>query len=79
MSKPKFGNYDHAFGNRLVQEGRQRIIGSSDAAFMVELTPVGVSEGDLQKIDPEYPDNYWQDVPHIQINRNTMMIWRAGD
>jgi hypothetical protein len=76
--KPKFGNYDHQFGHILLQEGRQRIIGSSDAAFVVELTHDPASSAKTQRSNPAEPDRYFQNLPHYLVNRNTLCIWREG-
>ncbi len=35
---PSFGSYDHEFPSRLIQQGRQRFVTSSDACFIVEIT-----------------------------------------
>lgn len=77
ISKPKFGNYDHSFPRVLVEQERQRVIASSDAAFIVELTPQEIGSPPLMKIDPDNPDAFWQKLPHHAINRNVIMIWRA--
>lgn len=76
--RPKFGNYDHAFGGVLLSQGRQRIIGSSDAAFVVELTHDPASTAKVQRSDPAEPDRYFQKLPHYLVNRNTLCIWREG-
>lgn len=76
-AKPKFGHYDHAFGHRLVEEQRQRVIGSSDAAFVAEMTSAHRDAPNLEPSEPKEPDRYFQNMPHYQINRNTVCIWRA--
>lgn len=77
LSKPKFGNYDHSFPSVLVDQQRQRVIGSSDAAFVAELTMETVDKAPLSTVIPEWPDKFWQDLPHHGVNRNVVVIWRA--
>lgn len=75
--KPKFGGYDHRFPQLLVEAQRQRVIGSSDAGFVVELTREGIDTPQITARDFMKPDNYCQDGAHIRANRNVMCIWRA--
>jgi hypothetical protein len=76
--RPKFGNYDHAFPSKLIEEQRQRVIGSSDAAFVAELTTEGSHMAPVQPADPAEPDRYWQDLPNYRANRSVVAIWRAA-
>jgi hypothetical protein len=77
LDRPKFGNYDHQFPKILVEQQRQRVIGSSDAAFVVELTPAAVGNAPLVETNPNEPDRYIRDYAHHIVNRNTVAIWRA--
>lgn len=74
----KFGAYDHSFPRRLIEEQRQRVIGSSDAAFVVELTPELAHVPPLYAMDPDEPDRFNQNMPHHAANRNVVAIWRAA-
>ena len=74
----KFGSYDHSFPRRLVDEQRQRVIGSSDAAFVVELTPPRSNAPRLQPTDPSAPDRFNAAEAHHLANRNLVAIWRAA-
>lgn len=74
----KFGAYDHAFPRRLVEEQRQRVIGSSDAAFVAELTSVEAHVPKLAGTDPAEPDRYRYSSPQQAANRNVVCIWRAA-
>lgn len=78
MAKQKFGAYDHSFPARLVDEQRQRVIGSSDAAFTVELTPAESHRAKVAPNEVVEPDRYWQDLSNHRANRNVLAIWREG-
>lgn len=78
--RPKFGNYDHGFPRTLVEKERQRVIGSSDAAFIAELTPADVANVPLFDTDPKEPDKYVPEgkyLLHHAVNRNVAVIWRS--
>jgi hypothetical protein len=75
--KPKFGNYDWSFPQVLVGQQRQRVIGSSDAAFIVELTTGGEDQRTWSSPFPDDPDRFEKDLLHHQVNRNVQCIWRA--
>lgn len=68
------GAWDHTWPAKLVREQRHRIIGSSDAAFCVEIS---------RQSDPRTSqrraviDDYHKDLEHHRVNRNTVTIWRA--
>lgn len=74
----KFGAYDHSFPQRLVNEQRQRVVGSSDAAFVAELTPAASHRANLVARDPLEPDRFHQNLAHHAANRNVLAIWRAA-
>lgn len=74
--RPKFGNYDWQFPKILVEQQRQRVIGSSDAAFVVELT-TDAQDPATTKADPLEPDKFEKELLHHQVNRNVVCIWRA--
>lgn len=78
QDRPKFGNYDHQFAGTLVEAQRQRVVGSSDAAFVVEITPLHIGVAALTDTNPLEPDRFWQTLPHYAVNRNVLCIWRAG-
>lgn len=71
------GGWDHKWPAHLVREQRHRILGSSDAAFMVELSPPDLPQGEVRDRNRTEPDAYRGDLLHHQINRNTVTIWRA--
>jgi hypothetical protein len=72
--------WDHAWPSKLVAEGRQRVIGSSDAAFMVELTPEFDNIPRVTLSDPDEPDKHWgymAGAAHNVFARNVLSIFRA--
>lgn len=71
------GGWDHRWPQSLVKEGRHRLVGSSDAAFMVELTPLNIPQGKLYDRNKDEPDHYSGLLQHHLVNRNTVAIWRA--
>lgn len=74
----KFGAYDHTFPSHLVDHQRQRVVGSSDAAFTVELTPADAGTTGLAENDFLDPDKFGQKLSHHKANRNALVIWRAA-
>lgn len=68
------GAWDHKWPARLIEHQRHRVVGSSDAAFMVELTeerPAAVTDRSRE------PDDYRGNNLNHSVNRNTLCIWRA--
>lgn len=75
-----FGGWDHRWpAENLIRQERQRYVGSSDAAFIVEIT-----EWD-KNVPPEvsgrppagHEDAYWNGHYHNGINRQTSVIFRG--
>ena len=75
---PSTGAWDHAWPEKLVAEQRQRVIGSSDAAFVVELTRRGANGCEVRERPSENPDAYQGTLGHHKINRNVVAVWRCG-
>lgn len=71
------GTFDHTWPVKLVKEQRQRVIGSSDAAFIVELTKEHENHPVCQQRDMEDPDKFWRDEEHNYVNRNQISIFRG--
>lgn len=71
------GGWDHKWPQHLVKEQRHRVIGSSDAAFMVELSPADLPQGGTKERNLDDIDAYRGGLLHHQVNRNTVAIWRA--
>jgi hypothetical protein len=74
---PKLGYWDSKFPETLVPDQRQRVIASSDAVFICELTPESRPLPPVVKADAE-PDKYEHNLSHHAINRNIVSIWRAA-
>lgn len=72
-----FGHYDHIWPQTLIAEERQRLVGSSDGAFIVEIT-------EREKNVPPYrydadQSKFWQGNAHNKINRGFQSIFRAKE
>lgn len=72
-----FGAYDHTWsGEILIPKVRQRFVGSSDIAFIAEITeadknvPPIVRGGD--------PNKFWKDHLHNRINRQMISVFRGS-
>ncbi len=72
------GTYDHTWPAKLVKEQRHRCIGSSDAAFMVELTREHENVPPVHPADPNEPDKYFRDLEHNYVNRNVVAVFRGA-
>lgn len=77
LEHPKLAQYDHRFPSVLVDQQRQRVIGSSDAGFVAELTRRDVDAPEAELPDPFEPDKYFLGFSHNKANRNLVAIWRA--
>ncbi len=72
-----FGSIDHLWPSKLIQEQRERVIGSSDVAFICEITDPN------QNIPPAYPyiksepDKFWRSAPHNAFFRQVNVIFRG--
>lgn len=73
----KEGGWDHVWPAMLVEQQRHRLIGSSDAAFMVELTEARRNGALSRAARIDEPDAYKFNLEHHKTNRNSMVIWRA--
>lgn len=72
------GSFDHLWPSKLTDEGRQRFIGSSDGAFIVEVTPKDANIPVRYPRDPNNPTNYIGHNQHNHVNRNTVVIFRGA-
>lgn len=72
-----FGMYDHDWPRKLVTEERSRVIGSSDAAFMVEITPANDNLAPLKELSPIVDLFHRSDIHH-SVYRQFVSVWRAG-
>lgn len=73
-----FGSIDHIWPSKLIKEERERVVGSSDVAFICEVTDP------KQNIPPNYPymknepDRFWRNAPHNQVFRQFNVIFRGA-
>ena len=73
-----FGAIDHLWPSKLIKEERERVIGSSDVAFICEITESN------QNVPPSYPyvkkepDRFWRNAPHNQFFRQVNVIFRGS-
>lgn len=70
------GSIDHVWPSMLIQQGRARYVGSSDACFIVELT-------DADKNLPPAPagqdqTKFWKNHPHNIFNHQVRCIFRSN-
>lgn len=72
------GTWDHTLPSKLVKEQRQRVIASSDAAFICELTRESENIPQLAPSDPNEPDRFWRDLEHNYTNRNVVTVFRGA-
>lgn len=73
----KINVWDHAWPSKTVAETRHRLVSSSDAAFIAEVTPDFSNIPPCTPCDPEEPDKYWGRAAHHMFNRNSISIFRA--
>ena len=71
------GLWDHFWPAELIGAGRYRVVASSDAIFIAELTEADTHNTALHTVDPKKPDAFFRDAPHISANRNVVGIWRS--
>jgi hypothetical protein len=72
------GLWDHAWPATLIEQNRYRVVASSDAVFIAELTDATTHNTELRTVDPKKPDDFFRDAPHISANRNIVGIWREN-
>lgn len=75
-SRVGFGSYDHEWaGDVLIPRGRQRYIGSSDAAFIMEVTDADKNVPPIVRgADPE---KFWKTFPQHMHNQQVLSIFRG--
>lgn len=82
INQPSFGAYDHTWpGERHIRQERQRMVGSSDAAFICEVTdadknipPWNPQMGEVVK---NIPDAFFRDQLHNCTNRLFYSVFRG--
>lgn len=73
-----WGVWDHAWPDAcLISTERQRVVGSSDAAFMVEVTEPEQNIPPLEHYRVDSPDLFWKNLSHNKHNRMFNIIFRG--
>lgn len=75
-TEPVYGAWDHLWPMKLVREERQRMPGSSDVAFMLEVTKADQNVPALVEQKPGEPDAFWRNALHNQHNRQFLFTLR---
>lgn len=73
---PTFGYWDHTWPSELISQGRWRMVGSSDAACILEVTKNDLNVPPPHPMDPSEPDAYWRKMPHNLLNKQYLYIMR---
>jgi hypothetical protein len=73
---PRLGFYDSLFPETLIPDQRQRVVGSSDAVFVCEVTPDSRPLPPLSGAGAE-PDKFEKSLAHHVANRGLTCIWRT--
>ncbi len=72
-----FGHFDHMWpGDILIPRGRQRYLGSSDAAFIVEITEADKNVPPIIEGQPE--SGFWRDHLHNRSNGQIIFTLRGS-
>jgi hypothetical protein len=82
INQPSFGSYDHIWpGERLIRQERQRLVGSSDAVFICEVTDFDKNippwSPEHLKILQQHPDAFYRDNLHNCHNRLSVCMMRG--
>lgn len=72
-----FGTFDHNWPGKMVVEGRARWIGSSDAAFMVEVTRENEGQAPIGERNDLAPDTFYRSGPHHDLSRFFFSVFRG--
>jgi hypothetical protein len=73
-----FGVLDHSWPAAcLVETERMRVVGSSDCAFMVELTDKEANIPPIEHYRADEPDLFWRNLSHNKVNRMYSIIFRG--
>jgi hypothetical protein len=75
MTPPSFGEWDHNWPSKLIDEGRLRYIGSSDVAFMVEITEPDKNVPPLEPARTPH-DQFFRSEPSVKIQKQFISTFR---
>ncbi len=73
-----FSAWDHTFPTQLIEQGRQRYVGSSDVAFIVEITEADKNNAIVTPVSPKGPSDFFRALPHNKSNQSMMTVMRKG-
>lgn len=73
-----FAAWDHEWPTKLLAEGRQRFIGSSDVAFITEITEHDKNCSPNIAVSPEGPSVFHRSMPHHKQNHSFVTVFRKG-
>lgn len=77
QSAISFGHFDHMWpGDILIPRGRQRYLGSSDAAFIVEITEADKNVPPIIENQPK--TGFWRDNLHNKNNAQIIFTFRGS-
>lgn len=75
---PVFGEIDHLWPAHLVHpQSRARILGSSDDAFIVEITDEESNVPPLMNYSKDEPDRFWRNASHNLINKQFLVTFKG--
>ncbi len=73
---PGFGSWDHKWPKQLIAQGRLRLIGSSDAAVMIEITDQGAN---IPPINPENVGKAFFNIDsHNKVQKQFISVFRSS-
>lgn len=75
MTPPAFGEWDHDWPSRLIEQGRLRYLGSSDLAFMVEVTEADKNVPPLEPARTPH-DQFFRTEPSVKIQKQFISTFR---
>lgn len=73
-----FGAIDHLWPTKLIQEQRERVVSSSDACFIVEVTDPKQNIPPCYPFNKKEPDRFWRNAPHNAFFRQVNIIFRGA-
>jgi hypothetical protein len=73
-----FSAWDHCWPTKLIAQGRQRYIGSSDVAFITEITKPDRNTALTIPVSPQGPSAFFRSLPHHKVNLSVMTVFRKG-
>lgn len=74
-----FSGWDHAWPSKLIKEGRQRFVSSSDVAFITEITEADKNNALVTKVSPDGPSAFFRYLPHNLHNKTVLSSFRKAD